>query len=285
LHSKVLVTTYNRPQYLQLCLEYLSLAQGIESKEICIYADRGLSGQNLMEFYDVVNPFRGQLNISVAVRPPHNFHGNTYNTLEAYKEAYYSDAEFVYLVEDDVLVRPDFFTWHEAVQTMGDYFCTIGSRCLRNSQVRADVSDPSAFFETSCDFASIGVCWRRTRLAPIIEHARTEYYEDLSGYIARNFPANRFRNSFTEQDGLIMRVLSDTKGIVGWSYVPRCQHTGFFGYNRPNGARLSLEELRETIHFADKIKIRDKYSFGDIAIVPTEAPVPFQKLYCLQRLE
>ena len=279
--DRVLVTTYNRPAYLKLCLEYLSRAEGIADKEIFIYADRGLSGQSLMEMCDVVREFP-QLEIKTFIRPQHNYQGNSYNTLEAYKEAYYSDAKFVYLVEDDVLVQPDFFRWHEAVQAQGDYLCSVAYRCSRNPLVRKDIVDSTLYFESSCDYASIGVAWRREKLAPIIEHAHEEYYSDLSGYLARNFPKNRFSGGYAEQDGLIMRILGATNGLVAWSFVPRCYHIGFSGYNRPLGTRFSYEELKEIIHNPEKVKSADK-DFGDVDPVPITAPQPWDKLTCVQR--
>lgn len=280
----ILVTTYNRPDYLRLCLDYLSRATGVESKEIRICIDRGRS--LIREFYEVINDFRPRLNISTIVRPEHNYHGNSFNTLEAYKEAYASDAEFVYLIEDDVVVQPDFFMWHESVQNLGDYFCTVAYRCSRNSEARTDITDPTAYFTTARDFASVGVCWRRTRLAPVIEHAWPEYYQDLKGYLGAKFPNNRFADCFTEQDGLIMRVMGETNGIVAWPYIPRCHHIGFSGYNRPRGPRLTYQELRETVHKVEKVKAADR-DFGDIEVVPILSVPEWQasQLHIIQRFD
>lgn len=279
----VLITTYNRPDYLRLCLEYLSRAEGIADKEIWICVDRGRA--LIREFYEVVCDFRA-LNISVLFREPHTHHGNSHNTLEAYKEAFYTNARFVYLVEDDVLVQPDFFKWHEAVQACGDFMCSVAFRCGRNAEARTDIVDPEAYFTTARDYASIGVCWRREKLAPVIEHAKDEYYSDLTGYLERQFPNNRFADCFTEQDGLIMRVLGATHGLVAWPYVPRCYHIGFAGYNRPRGARFTTAELREIIHDPAKVAAAD-CDFHDIEAVPTE-PIPFwepSKLHCLQKFD
>lgn len=280
----VLITTYNRPDYLRLCLEYLTRADGIENKEIRIYVDRGRS--LVREYYEVLGDFCNSLHIASIFRPEHSYRGNTFNTLEAYKEAYQTDAKFVYLVEDDVLVTPDFFQWHEAIQNTGDYLCSIAYRCLRNSQARKDITDPQAYFTTACDFASIGCCWRRTRLASVVEHAKKEYYENLEAYIMKHFHDNRFFTCFTEQDGLIMRVLGATNGIVAWPYIPRCYHIGFAGYNRLRGPRLSYAELKETIHNEQKIKEADR-DFHDIEPVPTEPVAKWDatKLYRIQHFD
>jgi hypothetical protein len=282
LPDRVIITTYNRSAYLKLTLEYLSRAEGIADKEIFIYADRGLSGQSLMDMCDVVREFP-QLEIKTFIRPQHNYQGNSYNTLEAYKEAYYSEAKFVYLVEDDVLVQPDFFRWHEAVQAQGDYLCSVAYRCRRNPEARTDFMDPSAYIVSQADFASIGCGWRREKLAAIIEHAREEYYSDLSGYLEKHFPKNRFSSGYTEQDGLIMRIMAVTNAMVAWPCgYPRSFHFGVAGYNRPNGPRLSYEELKEMVYSPEKIKIADR-DFGDIEVMPPPTP-PWTTVYCAQRI-
>lgn len=283
-HDIVLITTYNRPDYLRLCLEYLSRAEGVQTKEVRIYVDRGKS--LIREIYEVVNDFRNQLRLTVSFREPHGYHGNSYNTLEAYKEAYASDAKFVYLVEDDVLIQPDFFKWHEAIQAKDDFMCSIAYRCSRNPQVTRDPKlekNPEAYFISARDYASIGVCWRREKLADVVKHACTEYYQNMNDYILKNFPNNRFYECFTEQDGLIMRILDDIKGRIAWSYVPRCFHIGFSSYHRFRSPRLSYQEIKETIHNAEKVKMTD-LDFGDIEPVPIEPTLVWDSnnLHCVQ---
>lgn len=274
----VLITAYNRPDYLRLCLEYLSKVSEIQNKEIRIYVDRGRV--LVREFYEVFRDFP-TLNISSVFRSEHDYHGNSFNTLEAYKDAFQSGARYIYLIEDDVLVTPDFFRWHETVQQQEDLMCSVAYRCSRNAAI-AKSDDPEAYLLSGQDYASIGVCWRREKLAPIIEHARTEYYENLDGYLKKHFPNNRFSNCFTEQDGLIMRIMAKTGGIVAWPFVPRCYHIGFAGYNRPKSARLSYQELKETIHNMEKIRQADK-DFGDIEMVPIDMNLKWKTLKCEQR--
>jgi hypothetical protein len=282
--SITLITSYSRPQYLKLCLEYLSQAVGIENQEIWLFVDRGRS--LVREFYEVLADFK-HLSIRTTFRPEHNYHGNSYNTLEAYKEAYATDAKFIYLVEDDVLVRPDFFKWHEAIQEKVNPFVSVAYRCSRNSEVRTDIVDPEAYLTSSKDFASIGCCWRREQLAPVIQHAKIEYYSDLAGYLAKHFPNNRFAGSFWEQDGMVMRLLGNNNDyIVAFGYVPRSFHFGNFGYNRPRGSRLSYDELKGIIHDLEKIKEADR-DFGDIEPMPRDNPAEWDpaKLYRVQHFD
>lgn len=281
--SIVICTTYNRPQYLRLCLEYLQQAEGIDSKEIWICIDRGRVLYR--DICEILNDFP-RLHFHTFVREPHSYHGNTYNTMEAYKDAYASNAKFIYLVEDDVLVRPDFFKWHEAVQSRNDFFCSIAYKCIRNGEARTDVSDETAYFTSRRDYASIGVCWKREKLAFVIEHAKPEYYSDLPGYIAQRFPNNRFSDCFTEQDGIIMRILDEIKGKIVWPYTPRAYHIGFSGYNRPRGKHLTYNELCDIIHDSDKVHLEDR-DFNDIEPIPLIAPSDWNtsQLHCVQEFE
>lgn len=281
----VLIPTYNRPDYLRLCLEYLSRAEGSSTKDIRIYVDRGKS--LIREIYEVVNDFRCVLNPTVFFRDEHSYHGNSYNTLEAYREAYQSDAEFVYLVEDDVLVQPDFFRWHEEVQKQNDFMCSIAYRCSRNPQVTRDPileKDPEAYFVSAQDYASIGVCWKRQKLAEVVKHACPEYYRDMTKYAFVHFPNNRFIECFTEQDGLIMRIMGETHGLTAWPYMPRAYHIGFSGYHRLRSPRLSYNEIKEVIHDSEKVKQTDR-DFHDIEAVPTTTPPEWKKLRQIQRFD
>ena len=242
----ILVPTYMRPEYLFLCLERIANSERPTDSEIWICQDFRFDDEHRHKLgidwtNEVLDYWRGRLPIKFVRRRPHGFEGNSHNVLEAYKEAFNSSARFIYLIEEDVFVQPDFFRWHEAVQAEGDFMCSVAYRCSRNSEAATDITDPNAYFTSQRDYASIGVAWRREKLAPVIAHASTEYYRDTSAYMVRTFPGNRFAGDFSEQDGLIMRVMWETHGTVAWPYVPRAYHLGWYGYHRPDGKlRLRL---------------------------------------------
>src|SRR5208282_4467835 len=160
----VLLPTYFRPEYLQLCLEHLVKAEGITSKEIWILQDHHLNDEYIhaveenwtQEVLASWKPYTA-LDIKFIRLPFHITPGNSRNVLEGYRRAYHTDAQFVYLVEDDVFVQPDFFQWHEAVQADGDYYCSIAHGCYhRNKEVRTDIADSGAYFTSHRDYASLG---------------------------------------------------------------------------------------------------------------------------------
>jgi hypothetical protein len=291
----VLVPTYFRPEYLSLCLEHLSKATGIEGKEIWVCQDFRENDEyrHMLEMQwtaAVIDQWKEKLPIRFIRRGKHSFSGNSCNVLNSYKEAFNTDARFVYLVEDDVLVMPDFFQWHEAVQADGDYWCSIAYRCSRNSEARKDVTDPNAYFTTCRDYASIGVCWKREHLGPIVAHAKEEYFAAMESYMTTVFKGNRFAGDFAEQDGLIMRVMWNQRATTAWPFIPRCFHMGWYGYHRPNGFRPNghldqkISALRGLI--SDPARLKDAApDFGDIEPFPTTPVEPWSKLYKVQHFD
>lgn len=288
----ILIPTYYRPEFLSLCLEHLSKAEGIlDNKEVWVCQDMREHDEHrhyLEEQWTaaVIEEWRTKLPIRFIRQGKHIFSGNSLNVMKSYKAAFAEkDVRYVYLVEDDVFVMPDFFKWHEALQQEGDFMCSVAYRCSRNQEAIAmEINDPNAYFLSSRDYASIGVCWKREKLAPIVKHCVDEYFENLDGYMLRTFPGNRFAGDFAEQDGLIMRVLWETKGIIAWSFVPRVFHMGWYGYHRPNGQRPNghldqkISILRGLIHNQEQLKIVAP-DFGDIEAMPRDSNLNFNKLH------
>ena len=261
----VIIPTFHRPEYLALCLEHLRAAQGERELEFWVFHDRGSEPDNR----SICTGAR------YVERPTHDYIGNPFNFLEAYREAFNTDARFVYLVEDDVFVGPDFFRWQEAVQARRDYFCTIAWHCIRNPQVLPS-SDPTAIVETNRDYSSIGVCWRRERLASVVQHATPDYYSNPAGYLKRAFPESTLPLMWSEQAGLIMRVLlQDKNNLVAWAALPRCAHVGINGYHRRDGYKFTgtLEQrvaaLRTASQSTERIVGLSRTVFDDIAALPT----------------
>lgn len=294
----VIVPSHYRPEYLYLCLERLAQADGGRNKCVRIYQDRHVQDDalrlaELPNIHAVVKRFNGRFtDIQYIEREPHTGVGNTRNFLEAYKRAYTDSWRYVYLVEDDVHVGPDFFKWHEAVQARGDYFCSVAWWCIRNP-LRIVCNDPLAYLESSKDFSSIGVCWRRENLSAVACHADDEYYENPSRYVAHYFPTSPIpRGQWTEQAGLIMRVLLNGKGrVVAWADVPRVAHVGIHGYHRSLGVQFSgsllerISKLRTISCQLDVLKtMSGRPDLKDINTLPEVGQWNPEELYVSQVL-
>jgi hypothetical protein len=285
----VLIPCYMRPEYLALCLEHLAAAEGSRAdKEYWVCQDMRFEddcryGMQLRWTKEVIDNAR--LPVRYIQRKPHGWTGNSYNTMEAYKEAISTDVRYVYLVEEDVLVTPDFFRWHEAVQAVEpNTMCSVAYRCSRNREARTDIVDPAAYFTTERDYASIGVCWKKDRLSRLASHSSPAYFADSSNYIQRTFPGNRFAGDFCEQDGLIMRLMWEERAFTSWPYVPRCYHMGWYGYHRPNGKRPEgqlgdkVARLRSLLRRPEELRIVAP-DFGDIEAYDDRLNQSFGVLY------
>ena len=291
----VLIPAYMRPEYLTLCLEHLAAAEGSrDDKQYWICQDMRHEDENryrmpLLWTKEVLD--NSPLPVRYIQRKPHGWNGNSYNTMEAYKEAINTDVRYVYLVEEDVLVTPDFFRWHEAVQAVEpNTMCSIAYRCSRYREAFTHIVDPAAYFTTERDYASIGVCWKADRLARLASHCSPAYFADSSNYILRTFPNNRFSGDFCEQDGLIMRLMWEERAFTTWGYVPRCFHMGWYGYHRPNGRRpegqlaAKVSALRELIRDPVRLGVAAP-DFGDIEPYDDRLNTPFTSLRKEQHFE
>jgi hypothetical protein len=227
----VIIPTFDRTELLWLCLEYVAGSPQSSEVQIRVYVDAhiGQTPPNKAEIESVLEKFP-HLSIQVGYRVAHQFPGNSYNLLMAYKDAYESEAEFVFLIEDDVLIRPEFFAWHWTQHAMAPLACTIG---VRNPGHGA--------------YASLGVCFRRPVLKLLLPHCRVSYFQNVRQYCRTMFPPSPFD---CEQDGLIARVLHGHS--VGWAEVPVAQHVGWYGYHRPRSIRPvgTLIERYEQVKFA-----------------------------------
>jgi len=290
----VLITTFWRSEYLWLCLQAIVDADGGREKEVWVahdhHANEGHrdSRENeavVAHFKDMFAGFRW------IDRTPHFYSGNSYNCLELYKEAYQTDARFVYLIEDDILVEKDFFRWHEAVQAKGDYMCSVG----RLQTTRLDLqrsADPNAYVESASDYTSWGSCWRREKLVYLVEHACDAYYHDMTGYIVRQFPNNPLKDIWTEQDGLIRRILMEGRGkrLTASPCLVRAYHVGITGYHRSRGYQFmgTLTEKVQKLDSALKTGAlpglrKDYVELNDID-VPRGSTPAWSELRAIQRL-
>ncbi len=222
----VLIPVFNRPEFLQVCLEYIQAAEGWKQFEYWFLCDFGYKRSNL----SVIKEFPG--NKRIIERQKHKFKAITkqsFNLLDGYREAVESGATKVFLIEDDVFVANDFFKWHLSAQEHGPL--TIATD---NHNTKFEVSNDLTKIYTGAneDYQSLGVCWNARYLKSIVlPHANKDYYRDPVGYCFKNFTQSKIGRFFVEQDGLIRRAISNKLNAI-FPHVPRAYHAGFIGYNR-----------------------------------------------------
>lgn len=286
----VIVTTYRRPEYLYVCLEAL-LAAGAADKEIWVVQDNHVGDRNSeqvdLDMSFVVGVFAPKfLFFKWVRRRPHTYVGNSYSVLDAYSVALRSKFRFIYLVEDDIFVNDDFFKWHEAVQAAGDYFCTVARIACK--QFNPSEADAGAYYVSNSLYSSLGVCWRRENLSKVARHANVNFYKDALGYVKSNFSPSLLGPAFTEQDGLIRRVImsSEEKLLVAFPAIRRANHIGVTGYHRSRGIPFTgsigqkIDTLKGSLQDGSlKLLSKDHLDLDDIDTVEPTVPWEPENLY------
>jgi len=241
----LIIPTFNRPELLWLCLDYISACPEYGELDIKVYLDAHYKRQSrLNETKEVLKKFND--NVKLYVRQPNGYRGNSYNLMMAYSDAFHSKAEYVFMVEDDVMISSHFFEWHKQAQLVNPV-CSVAGKNPGHGV-----------------YCSIGVCFNREMLEPIVKHCVHEYFKDMGGYCRANFPPSPFG---TEQDGLIARVFNGKKAV--WANPPEAQHIGWYGYNRPHGIRPignlndKYKKVKEVLYNKEELQkcVKD---FGDI---------------------
>jgi hypothetical protein len=223
----VLVPTYKRPEMLFYCLTMLR-AYGGNDLTIAVFPDRGT--YNDKEFQDVMSSF-DERNTHALFVPDHDYYGNSFNTMEAFRFAYNADCDLTYYVEDDVMVHWDFFHWHRAVQEEeSDIFASMGWIFNHYAPITMDLLFQPWYY-------SVGTCFSREKLKLIVDHATPRYYKDMPGYIEKTFAGSVLNTGgqniqHYEQDGLIQRVMDRDHTQVVCRGIASCTHLGTFGYNK-----------------------------------------------------
>ena len=258
MHEAVGIPTFQRSAFLYVVLERIRAVE--PTIPIHVFPDRG-SLLTDPEVETVCSRFC----VTPHWVPDHRYHGNSYNVMEMYRWAFNSGVERFFMIEDDVIVHHDFFNWHRAqLEQWSDLFCSMGWIFNRH----APIVDQELFQPW---FYSIGVCFTRDMLRHVVKHASPLYYEDMQGYIEKNFDQSKLNTPFGiehyEQDGLIQRIIDQTKLQTVSPGIAKCDHIGLLGYNR--GWSQQEDFFKDCLSLKDRVRrvrefAQDEYWRADI---------------------
>lgn len=263
----VLIPCWRRDDFLSVTLDHILKANGAEQNYYIFLADRG-SSSGVME---VANNF--PLAKEIRLNPPHPYHGNSCNVLEGYKFAAsiaeHYESQLIYLIEEDIWIGKDFFDFHQKVQAKFDSYCLSAVRCQDDDKTHE--YDPSSVY-CHPTFQSLGISWRVDKVKEVAKHARPEYYGNNQEYIKSLAPHSKYGMQWTEQDGLIKRLVELSGSKCMFPYVPRAFHAGFVGYNR-QGTPLtgSREERVKMLKQMSQQDMNDRATeYKDITSIDTD---------------
>ena len=292
-----IVPAYERPEMLVVCLNLLNACWGAGEIHFIVSLDNHVGRPPHKDYQTVVNKFAQKMQIELRMLRPHQYHGNSRNVLTAYAQALGHGSEYIFLVEEDVMVAPDFFQWSRNALEMGEFFCSVAALNVRRKDLNPPirVSNPGEdplpleqwVYSSRSDYASLGVGWKHDKLKSILKYAEPGYFSNQTEYVQREFADSRFKREFCEQDGLILRIMEREKGASVWPYAPRAFHLGWYGYNRPKGAQFrgSVWEKASQIQaiMFDRNLVNERSAdYKDIypcSLTPFEGPLVLDKEY------
>jgi len=224
-----------RPEFLALALEKISQTPQANRLDVRLYIDR-TDDKRVEEIAYVRDTYLPTADL---------FHANEHitvlsgcwNILNALKAGYDTGAEFIFMIEEDVMIRPSFFSWNWETHESAPYFVTCGRRHGRM---------PSDFYSNP------GTCYRRSSLKQIVSHINSEYFANNQGYLDKHFPTMIGMDGFLD-DGLIRKVQRSIKGRVLCAEPSVAVHQGFRYYNRLEPHMNKGETIQERIQILREI--------------------------------
>ena len=151
----VLISSWRRADYLTKCFDALLNAQGIKEKQVWVFQNRREdAGIDLNPVLDCITRYANEFeNFRVM---SHKSDSWMASHKYAWERVYAAKPRYAYFFSDDVICTPDFFAWHEAVQSTGDWF---GSSAWRHPQGNTKPYDLAAFYQVSYPTEiSMGLC-------------------------------------------------------------------------------------------------------------------------------
>lgn len=253
--NTVLLPNYFRPEMLYYCLNQIKKAEGAEKNHYVFQLDYGFNHMllNIIRGFPYSHEIRIQKRVKI-----HRDAKQSYNLLEGYMYCAEKSSGLVFMIEDDVMISNDFFVLHETIHKMlPDIFCSIAVE-NPNRKLNFEKKEPSMIYITSGDYCSLGVCFSKNIIKKmIVPHCNSNYFNAPSDYIRQTFPRSEISGAYSEQDGLIRRIQTESGRAIVYPVVPRAYHAGYYGKNRKKYISGSL---------ASKIKTVGEIIFNDQAM-------------------
>jgi hypothetical protein len=243
----VVIPTFNRPEVLAHCLMKLDKALN-PPDDVRIFLDNSPE-KRVEEVTWVRDTYLPRALVFHA--PPHqSVSSGTWNILNSIRGGYETESDWVYILEEDVLIFPRFFNVHRELRESGDYLATCGRRLQK-------------FFERYGDlYTNPGSCLRRDLLTTLVPHINESYFAGTAPYIEKTFGRTFFNSSL--DDGLIRMCIWQMGGQVKYPDTPICAHQGFDWYNEIDIYSNNEGSLEEKIARFEKItssiKPGDRYA-------------------------
>ena len=171
-----------------------------------------------------------------------------WNILNSIKQGYETGAENIFLIEEDILIKPNYFSWHLS-QT--DCLASCGRKDRHHFPLYGNL------------YTNPGSRLTRRLVEQLIPHINDRYFTELREYMDRELGPPWPEQSNLD-DGLIRRVIRKMGGQAVYPDSPICAHIGwrFYGkldlyQNNEVGIENRIARLRQLMQL---IKPGDRYA-------------------------
>jgi hypothetical protein len=256
--SDIVVTPcHSRPEYLKVWMELVKKAKGASEFLYVFCLDSGFDPK----YEDLIYEFPFECSVIKMHPEPLGLGKQSRNVLNGLIAAAQNTDKFVYYVEEDIFIGVDFFRWHQEIQfQQRELFCSIATKS-NNTQYTVDGFANHYYVTKEPDYQALGNCFRKEIILDLIApHYNDSYLQYPTSYCTRNWPKSIIGSIWTEQDGLIRRILEQSKMSVAYPCLPFAFHSGFYGYNRhPHIMRKKYEDKLKLVREVcfDKVKMRE----------------------------
>lgn len=245
----VVIPTWRRPDLLKETCRRLKAARGSSNYWYNFHVDRGYDPQ-------VVEVARQSgLNGNIFIAEKHTHKGNSYNVISGLFQAYRTLKKaraydcMVYLVEEDIHVSDDFFDWHETVHDEPEILI---ASAVKDQNTDMQFSPAPDLWYRRRKYQSLGVSFEQEFLEELELYVPDLYWTDPVAMMRRMFPGSKMApHAFTEQDGLIDRVIEKLEMDVAYPTLPRAYHAGVVGYH--DGIVHTITPCPDSIPYQEEI--------------------------------
>ena len=248
---------WQRPEYMELCLERIVKAESSENLLYYVLLDNGYD----LKYLDLFKKFPYEHILIKREKSQFSLGKQSYNVISGLLSASLETDKYVYYIEEDIFVSVDFFKYCQSA-LQENAFCVIGSR--DNEDLSYKGTDKNGYYlGGNKSYQCWASAWKKENLLKYLKpHYVVGYFADPVNYIKKTFPNNPYGTRFCEQDGLTKRIMMQDGNRCIFPHVPRAYHAGFYGYNRP-GVRPPTHEarvlkLRKIVFDKEQMKAYDK---------------------------
>lgn len=270
----VILPNFTRPEFLTLCLEQIQTNPNWAQFKYLFVLDYGYRRQ----LWEVIRPFKGNYDVLEIPKTNLTTAKQSYALIQGYRRALQYNPEFIFMIEDDIMVSNDFFNWHyKVLQANEGLFASIASRSVNTDT--PIIAELEKYF-IAHTYQSLGICFPVNRLRYFLTFFTPEYFNNPVKYVLHHFPQSKIGAMFCEQDGVFHRIVEKEQLPIAFPWYPRCYHAGVYGKGRgkrmPGTLNEKVAHLRNVIFNPGAMKnyLKDQPKAYYLDSIPTELNLP-----------